>query len=363
MRFLWPWFLLLLLMLPAVVAVYLWILRRKRRLAVRYSSLSLIRQALPKRASWRRHLPFAIFLSALASLSLAIARPSTEVEVPLTRTTIILAIDVSRSMCATDVEPNRLTVAQKAALAFVEELSGGTRLGIVAFADLAQLVVPPTTDKEVLRRAIENLTTSTGTAIGSATLASVNAIAQVNPDVSRVGVSQGAVQPGAEQYQPDIIVLLTDGANRAASAAGCCQRLPIGFASSRSGLEPQPGPMVLPAAAKRHVLEMIWEALWRRLRRRRGKVPPFPAAGRANAAGRCGPDRRRLLPRRKRRSAVTGIPQPAGPNHAAETGGGIDRGVFSRRSPAGPACGCALALVESIPLTLPSGEIPAWAPP
>jgi len=213
MRVLWPWFLLVLLLLPAMVAFYLWILRRKRRLALRYSSLSLIRQALPRRASWRRHLPFAVFLSALACLSIAIARPIAEIEVPLTRTTIILAMDVSRSMCATDVEPNRLTVAQKAALAFVEELSGGTRLGVVAFSDLAQIVVPPTTDKKVLRQAIEALTTSTGTAIGSATITSINAIAQVNPDVGRVGVSLGIVPPGADRYQPDIIVLLTDGAN------------------------------------------------------------------------------------------------------------------------------------------------------
>ncbi len=250
MRVLWPWFLWLLLLLPAMVAAYLWILRRKRHLAVRYSSLSLIRQAVPKRAAWRRHLPFAIFLSALASLSLALARPIAEVEVPLTRTTIILAIDVSRSMCATDVEPNRLTVAQKAALGFIEELSGGTRLGIVAFADLAQLVVPPTTDKEVLSQAIETLTTSTGTAIGSATLASINAIAQVNPDVSRVGVSPGFVPPGEERYQPDIIVLLTDGANtrgpRPLDAANQAadRRLRIftvGFGTT------QPGPMMCTA--------------------------------------------------------------------------------------------------------------------
>lgn len=214
MSLLWPWFALLLLLIPATVAVYIFILRRKRRMAVRYSSISLIRGALPSRARWRRHLPFALFIGALSSLSLAMARPVAQVEVPLSRTTIILAIDVSRSMCATDVDPNRLTVAQQAALAFIEELSAGTQMGIVAFSDFAQIVVPPTKDKEALRLAIESLTTSIGTAIGSATLRSLDALAEVNPEVAPsafdLSSQRDDLPPG---YQPDIIVLLTDGAN------------------------------------------------------------------------------------------------------------------------------------------------------
>ena len=91
MIFLWPWLLLLLLLIPLLIVVYIWILRRKRKYAVRYSSLSLIREALPKRARWRQHLPFALFLIALAGLTAAMARPVAEVEVPLSRTTIILA--------------------------------------------------------------------------------------------------------------------------------------------------------------------------------------------------------------------------------------------------------------------------------
>ncbi|UCC54224.1 MAG: VWA domain-containing protein, partial [Anaerolineaceae bacterium] len=217
MNLLWPWYLSLLLLIPLLIAVYIWILRRRRRFAIRYSSLSLIRQAIPKRSRWRRHLPFALFLLALSSLTIAMSRPQAEVEVPLSRTTIILALDISRSMCATDVEPNRLTVAQDAALAFIEDQVAGTQIGIVAFADFAEIVVAPTSDKEVLKEAVENFTTSLGTAIGSATLKSIDAIAEINTAVAPSGVNLSAEndEPGTAEngYQPDIIVLLTDGAN------------------------------------------------------------------------------------------------------------------------------------------------------
>ena len=216
MNFLWPWLLLFLLIIPLSIAIYIWMLRRRRKFAVRYSSLALIREALPKRARWRQHLPFALFLLGLTGLIVAQARPVAEVEVPLSRTTIILALDISRSMCATDVEPNRLAVAQDAALAFVEEQADGTRIGLVAFAGFAELVVPPTNDKEVLREAIATLTTSLGTAIGSATLKSIDAISEVNTAVPPSGLNMQTEETAtelAETYQPDIIVLLTDGAN------------------------------------------------------------------------------------------------------------------------------------------------------
>ena len=217
MHLIWPYYLLLLLLIPLIVALYIWIMRRKRRYAIRYSSLSLIRQALPKRSRWRRHLPFVFFLLAIASLIGAMSRPVAEVEVPLSRTSIILALDISRSMCATDVPPNRLTVAQDAALAFIKDQVAGTQIGIVAFADFAEIVVPPTSDKELLQEAVKNLTTSFGTAIGSATLKSIDAIAEINTAVAPSGLNlrREDDQPGTSQddYQPDIIVLLTDGAN------------------------------------------------------------------------------------------------------------------------------------------------------
>lgn len=219
MNLLWPWFLLLLIIIPLLVGVYVWLLRRRRRYAVRYSSLSLVREALPRWARWRRHLPFALFLLGLVALIAALARPVAQVDVPLSRTTIILALDVSRSMCATDVFPNRLTVAQEAALAFVEEQPAGTQIGLVAFAGFAEIIVPPTKDKETLQNAIGSFTTSLGTTIGNATLKSIDAIATINPEVIP---SSFVVEPeanesdqiaGEESYQPDIIVLLTDGAN------------------------------------------------------------------------------------------------------------------------------------------------------
>ena len=217
MTFLWPWFLLGLILIPLMLFIYIWILRRKRKFAVRYSSLSIIREAMPKRSRWRQHLPFVFFLIGAASLITAMARPAISTEIPLSRTTIILALDVSRSMCATDVDPNRLTVAQEAMLKFVEDQVTGTQIGIVAFARLAEIIVPPTQDKEILRMAIANLTTSLGTAIGSATLKSIDAISEINPDVAPSGVNLGIENSDSEVedpvFQPDIIVLLTDGAN------------------------------------------------------------------------------------------------------------------------------------------------------
>lgn len=217
MSFSWPLLLLGLLLVPLLIIVYIWVLRRRRKYAVRYSSLSLIREALPKRHRWRQHLPFALFLVSAASLIIGLARPSAEVDVPLNRTTIILAVDVSRSMCATDVSPNRLSVAQEASLAFVEAQADETQIGIVAFAGLAEVVVPPTNNKAVLTEAIENFTTSLGTAIGSATLKSIDAISEVNQAVASSGVDLSAEREEESLdigvYQPDIIVVLTDGAN------------------------------------------------------------------------------------------------------------------------------------------------------
>ncbi len=217
MTLLWPWFLLLLILIPLLLGLYIWSLRRKRRFAVRYSSLSIIREAMPRRSRWRQHLPFALFLLGLATLTTAMARPAAEIKVPLNRTSIILALDISRSMCATDVPPNRLTVAQEAILAFIDDQADGTQIGIVAFAGFAEIIVPPTHDKDLLREAVGNFTTSLGTAIGSATLKSIDAIAEINEAVAHSGVNLRSLDNELEQaegfYQPDIIVLLTDGAN------------------------------------------------------------------------------------------------------------------------------------------------------
>jgi Ca-activated chloride channel family protein len=222
MDLLWPGFLLLLALLPLIVAAYIWTLRRRRPFAVRYSSLSLVRAALPHQSRWRRHVPFALFLLALASLVIALGRPVAIVSVPTGQTTIILTIDVSRSMCATDIEPNRLLAAEAAALSFIERQRSTTQISIVAFAGFAEMVQPPTTDQEALEAAVESLTTGRRTAIGSGILKSLDAIAEIDkniaPSVTETspGIAPTPVPKGA--YAPDIIVLLTDGVSNAGPA-------------------------------------------------------------------------------------------------------------------------------------------------
>ncbi|MFP5370933.1 MAG: VWA domain-containing protein, partial [Actinomycetes bacterium] len=223
----WPLALLLVLAAPTLLALYVLLDRRRRKHAVRYSSVALLRAAVPNRPAWRRHVPIGLLVASLGVLGVASARPQMTRNVSLARTSVILALDVSRSMCATDVDPNRLTVAQQAARAFVEDQAPGTRTGLVVFAGSAQIAVPPTTDEEVLVEAVDGLTTGLGTAIGSAMLKAIDAIAEVNPEVPPVGDVVAADEeagagpppspraprgPGGD-YVPDIVVLLTDGAS------------------------------------------------------------------------------------------------------------------------------------------------------
>ena len=152
-----------------------------------------------------------MLLLGLATLGVGAARPQASVPVPSDSTTIMLAMDVSGSMCATDVEPNRLTVAQQAAVTFIKSQDGRRKIGLVAFAGVAGLQVPPTTDKDALIEAIDNFTTARGTAIGSAILTSIDGIAAINPTVAPTGVDAESAQRSG--YAPDVIVVLTDGAN------------------------------------------------------------------------------------------------------------------------------------------------------
>jgi Ca-activated chloride channel family protein len=219
MALLWPGFLYLLGIIPVLIAIYVWMLRRRRRFAIRYSSLSLLREALSHQSQIRRHLPFAYFLVALASLALAMTRPVSIVSVPSRQTTIILAIDVSRSMCSTDIEPNRLEAAKAAAISFIESQSPDRLIGLVAFAGYGELVQPPTNDQEVLEDAITSLIVGRRTAIGSGILKSLDAIAEIDNTVApSTSSSSGPVEvtPVPEgAYAPAIIVLLTDGVSNA----------------------------------------------------------------------------------------------------------------------------------------------------
>jgi Ca-activated chloride channel family protein len=213
MNMLWPGSLLLLGLIPLIIAIYIWMLRRRRRFAVRYSSLALVREIVQHQSRLRRYLPLALFLLALVSLIIALGRPVASVRVPTGQVTIILTIDVSRSMRANDIPPSRLEAAKDAALSFVRSQRPDVQIGIVVFAGFAELIQPPTTDQEALEAAIESLTTARRTAIGSGILKSLDAIAEVDQNVVPVtggeAVGIQPVQPGT--YMPDIIVLLTDG--------------------------------------------------------------------------------------------------------------------------------------------------------
>ncbi|SDU98667.1 Ca-activated chloride channel family protein [Microlunatus sagamiharensis] len=207
----WPWALLSLLVVPLLLAVA-WLGRRRRRAAaVRVTSIALVREALPPRSRRVRLLPPALLLLGLVLVAVAAARPQARVPVASDSTTIMLAMDVSGSMCATDVEPNRLTVAQQAATRFIESEGGDVKIGLVAFAGVAGVRVAPTTDTDALVEAIGALSTARGTAIGSAILTSVDAIALVDPTVAPSGVDAETAQ--RDGVAPDVVVVLTDGAN------------------------------------------------------------------------------------------------------------------------------------------------------
>ncbi|WP_430783623.1 VWA domain-containing protein [Actinoplanes sp. G11-F43] len=211
----WPWALLALLAVPLLLTARWWLNRRRKRSAVTVSSVALIRAALPGRTAWRRRVPVALFLAGLLALAGGIARPQASVAVPSNDTTILLAIDVSGSMCNIDIAPNRLAVASEAAREFVEAQEGDTRIGLVAFSGIAGLLVPPTEEKAPLLEAIESLKTARGTAIGQSILTSIDAIAEINPEVAGTGVELPAPATDGTpvDYQPDTIVVLTDGSN------------------------------------------------------------------------------------------------------------------------------------------------------
>jgi Ca-activated chloride channel family protein len=227
--FLWPQFLWLMLALPLLVAAYLWLLRRKKKMALRYASLSIVREAMGAGQSFRRHIPPLLFLLAMAAMLLAASRPFAVITLPSQQETIILAMDVSGSMRATDVQPNRLVASQNAAKAFLADLPRSVRVGIVAFAGTASVVQSPTLSREDLVAAIDKFQLQRATAIGNAIVVS---LAELFPNAgidlasmtygrnrsNGVAIDQAPkeakkeftpVAPGS--YTSAAIILLTDG--------------------------------------------------------------------------------------------------------------------------------------------------------
>lgn len=166
MNYLWPQYLWFLLALPALPLLYLWLLRRRSRMALRYSSLGVVRTAAVR--PWRRHVPAVLLLLACAALLLAAARPTASVTMPWTRSSILLAMDVSLSMRVADVQPTRLAAAQEAAKTFLQELPKGIDVGLITFAGTAQVAQQSTHDRGALVAAIDAFQMQRGTAVGNA---------------------------------------------------------------------------------------------------------------------------------------------------------------------------------------------------
>jgi Ca-activated chloride channel family protein len=227
MTFLWPKLLWLLLLVPALVALYLLLLRRKRQAALRYASLGMVKAAMGSGASIRRHVPPALLLGALTVSLLSMARPAAIMLLPSQRETVVLVMDVSGSMRAADVVPDRITASQEAAIAFVESQPRATRIGVVAFAGGAQLVQQPTANREEVLSAIRRFQLQRGTNIGGGILVGLQTIFpdadfDLGPrffSAAQRSAPLGQAAPPAEEFTPvepgsygsAVIVLLTDG--------------------------------------------------------------------------------------------------------------------------------------------------------
>lgn len=218
--FLSPQWLLLLLAPLALLGVYVVLQHRRPEYAVRFTNLDLLDKVAPKRPGWRRHVTAGVFLLALAALVVATARPTRDVQVPVERATVVMAIDTSLSMEATDVAPTRLEAAQEAANRFVDLLPPSINLGLVTFNGTAQIAVAPTTDREAVRRAVDGLELGESTATGEAIFASLDAIDTVPDD-------------GTDEPVPARVVLMSDGSRtvgrseQAAAEAAIEQDVPV----------------------------------------------------------------------------------------------------------------------------------------
>jgi Ca-activated chloride channel homolog len=193
----WPMLLWGLIALPALIALYVAAQRRRRNDAVRFTNLALLSQVVTRGPGARRHIPPLLYLLGLAALLVGVARPSAVIAVPRDQATLMLVMDVSGSMSADDVQPNRMHAARQAARAFVEALPPGAQVGLVAFNETAQVQSPPTRDRDTLLAAIDGLTPGGGTAVGEGLHLALDQLTQLpTSEVSAV---------------PATVVLLSDG--------------------------------------------------------------------------------------------------------------------------------------------------------
>lgn len=204
LSFLSPDRLLILLVIPLLVAAYIFATRRKNRRGMRFTNTSMLDVVVPKQSQWRRHLAVALSLLSLVTLTAAFAQPSTQVDVPRERATVVIVIDASQSMQATDVAPNRLAAAKAAAIEFVQKIPDKYNVSVVSMAGNSSILVPPTLAHNTVENAINSIQLQDGTAIGEGIYTALRALQQAPKDPSK----PDSVAPGA-------IVMLTDGSNTA----------------------------------------------------------------------------------------------------------------------------------------------------
>jgi Ca-activated chloride channel family protein len=207
LSFLSPDRLFILLVIPVLIAAYIFATRRKNRRGMRFTNTSMLDVVVPKQSQWRRHLAVALSLLSLVTLTAAFARPSTQIDVPRERATVVIVIDASQSMQATDVAPNRLAAAKAAAVEFVEKIPDKYNVSVVSMAGNSSILVPPTLAHNTVENAINSIQLQDGTAIGEGIFTALRALQQAPKDPSK----PDSVAPGA-------IVMLTDGSNTAGRA-------------------------------------------------------------------------------------------------------------------------------------------------
>ena len=233
MSFIWPSMLFALVLVPVLVTLYLLLLRRRKRAAIQHGNTGLLRAAMAQARRWRRHVPPALFLVAITALLFSLSRPTMELTLPSQRGTVVLALDISGSMLATDIDPTRIEASRVAARTFVEEQPPSVRIGVVVFAGSSAVAQQPTLERSDVFAAIDRFQTQLGTAVGSGIITSLSAVfedMQIDVELPQVeggfmmgGQSGGSaldqdppesaipdpVEPGS--YESAVVVLLTDG--------------------------------------------------------------------------------------------------------------------------------------------------------
>lgn len=289
MTFLAPLLLLGLLLIPVLIGLYVVVQRRRARYAVRFTNLDLLANIAPRQPSWRRHVPTAVYLAAVSLLVLGLARPTMVVAVPREDATVLLTIDVSGSMKATDVAPTRLDAAREAARSFIDQLPAEIRVGIVTFASRPVTLVTPTTDRAELEAALDGLAPQDGTAMGDALMQVLDIAEAIQDGDTAAATPDPTTTPDASaapdaSADPDVAtdspadeplvaaILLSDGANsvgdaepldaaeRAADLGVPVYTIALGTASGEVTVEDQFGqPVTLAVPPDRETLAQIAE--------------------------------------------------------------------------------------------------------